>query len=57
MNLRKAIRLMRDAGFWIERRHKHIVMKNEKGVMIPLPNHKELNENTWRTIKKQAGIE
>jgi predicted RNA binding protein YcfA (HicA-like mRNA interferase family) len=56
MNQRKAIRLLMDEGFWIDRIKKHVIMKNKNGITVIVPNHREIDEDTWKSILRQAGI-
>lgn len=58
MKRRDLDKLLIQAGWYIQTGGSHDMAKNKNfpGVKIPLPRHTEINENTAKTILKNAGI-
>jgi predicted RNA binding protein YcfA (HicA-like mRNA interferase family) len=56
MNRREAVSIIMKLGFKSKRNKGHEVFKNENGETIILPNHREIDDNLWKSIKKQMGI-
>jgi predicted RNA binding protein YcfA (HicA-like mRNA interferase family) len=52
------VKVLAQLGYSINRwRGSHIILQNEKGAIISVPNHKELDKGTLRALIRAAGME
>jgi predicted RNA binding protein YcfA (HicA-like mRNA interferase family) len=54
----ECVRIMGEAGFYVKRRHgSHIILRRDDPFcQVTVPDHKELDRGTLRSIIKQAGL-
>jgi mRNA interferase HicA len=50
------VKKLKEAGYRLNRTNKHAIYEKQGCCSIPVPNHREINENTAKAILKQAGI-
>jgi predicted RNA binding protein YcfA (HicA-like mRNA interferase family) len=50
-----AIRALKNAGFWVERQGKHVIMTNGP-VTLALPRHNPINAITMGNVVRDAGL-
>ena len=54
----ECVRILAKAGFFVKRKHgSHIVLRRDDPFcQVTVPDHKELDRGTLRSIVKQAGL-
>lgn len=56
MKRRDLVKKLEQAGYRKEREGDHTIFEKKGGPPVQVPRHKEINENTARSILKVAGL-
>ena len=56
MKRRELIRILKAAGYRLERTGDHAIYEKEGSRPVQVPNHREINEATVKAILKAAGL-
>ena len=55
LNIREAIKILKNNGYHLVRQSGHYIFKNDKGDVFILPTHGKISQKTWtRECKKQS---
>lgn len=58
MKRRNLIRILKSAGYKIDRDDgRHTILEKEGNCPVQVPRHREINENTAKSILKTAGLQ